>query len=139
MAPKKNQAMVAANTPKMLTAQAQDLYTRIQDLKEESGVYRTKRNSALMENPRYATLKTAAEKIVKEASGITKRFDLDHPGYKKDIQAVADDAREVQIGLAKVAIQAMRDGVELEIWSGTGKDRKRVQLNFSVQATLWEK
>ena len=137
MAPKKTKALIPANDPKLLTTQAQDLYNQLQDLKEEVGVYRGKRTKALMENPRYATLKTAAEKIVKEASGITHRFDLDHPGYKKDIQACADDAREVHIGLAKIAIQAIRQGVELEIYSGVGKSRKRVQLNFSVQATLF--
>ena len=137
MAKTKIRAIAVTDKPQLLSRQAQDLFNQLGELKEEMVERRESRQEALMENPRYASLRDAAQKIVKDVTTITKKFDLDHPGYKKDIQAVADDAREVHIALAKVAIQAMKDGVELEIYSGVGSKRKRVQLNFSVQPTLF--
>ena len=130
-------AVVIAEKPSLLSGQAQQLYNDLQDLKEEAGKVRLKRSNALMQNGKYASLKTTAEKIVKEASVITKEFDHDHPEYKRAVGEVAEDAKQVSIGLARIAIAAIRAGVTLEVYQGVGKSRKRVNLTLSVQPTLF--
>ena len=135
--PKVSKALTVA-PPRLLSSQAQDLYNQIQDLKEEGKEMRERRQSALLKNPRYETLKKQAASIVKEAGDITKKFDVAHPKFKQDIDAINHEGKMVFIGLAKIAVEAIRKGVDLEIYQGSGKSKKRVRLSFSVQPTLFD-
>ena len=120
-----------------LSSNAQEIYNNLVDIREDHAKAREKRQNALMQNPKYAGLKREAQSIVKEASAITKQFDQQHPNYKKDIDGLAEDGKKAMSGLTRIAIEAMRKGVELEVYQGSGKARKRVKFATSLQLSLF--
>lgn len=136
MAPKKNVALIARQSP-LLSGQAQQLYDHAVDLKEDIKKVRDKRQNALLKNNRYATLKKQAADIIKEATEITKKFDVQNPQYKKDMAELTEEAKEVSTDLTKVAVQAIRQGVDLLVFHGRGPSKKRVRFNLGCQPSLF--
>ena len=127
-----------AERPTMtLSGQAQQIYNNIVDIREDHAKSRDKRQHALMQNPRYAALKSEAKNIVDQATTITKQFDAQHPNYRKEIESLALDGKEAMAGLTRIAIEAMRKGIELEVYQGSGKSRKRVKFATTIQLSLF--
>lgn len=123
----------------LLSGKAQTLYDHLVDLKEEMKSAREKRQNALMGNDRYAALKEQAAKIVKEAAAIVKSFDAKNPKFKNDIEAIQHEARKTGEGLSMIAIKAAVEGINLEVYRGRGKSKKRVKFTLIAQPGLFDK
>lgn len=137
MAEKNKNTAIAPRQTMLLSGQAQTLYDHAVDLKEDIKKVREKRQNALMKDSRYAALKKQAADIVKEAGEIQKKFDVKNPQYKMDMAELVEEAKEVSVGMNKVAVQALRQGVDLLVFHGRGPGKKRVKFALSCQPTLF--